>query len=89
MTDSALVWIGLIAIVGGVSTTHLVRTCVTARELDYWAVSIASLSCAGVLELGMANSYLPAAKPLTVLSGLATVTALVLAAVAIRTRTTG
>ena len=89
MTDSALVWLGLVVIVGGVSSVHLIRTYAAIGELDYRAFAVTFLCCAGFFELGMANGYLPITGSLIVVSGLSSAAALVLVVVAVRKRKTG
>lgn len=67
MVDTALLWIGLYAMVAAVGAGAFGLFYVRTREYDLFAVGVAFVGVAGVVELSMANGYLPQTAPFNAL----------------------
>lgn len=59
MVDPALLWIGLTGLFGLLCLAGALGRYTEANRLDYWGVAGASLAGGGVVELSVANGYLP------------------------------
>lgn len=84
MVDFALIWISLTALLSAAGTVAFVLHYAQAHEFDYMAFALAVVFGGGIVELGMANGYLPKNRLFNGIVGSCVVIALVTGAIAMK-----
>ncbi len=59
MVESALIWIGVTAVCGLLCLAGTLKGYAETKQFNYWGIAGTSVAASGVVELLVANNYVP------------------------------